>query len=156
MCICGEAQSVWMCMHVRKEERDAYSYSCLSAPVVCSSETSYCLDHAEASATFSNRQKKYINKMINKIQYVWGLSWGVVIQVQCDRSIRSSIPLTSSWSLRKARDRGFSMWNPTDTANWLHALCIQTGQSLCWVANFVPVKKRICCTSKTYETHCIH
>lgn len=34
---------------------------------------------------------------------VWGLSQGLVIQVQHDRSIRSNIPLMSSWSRRSVQ-----------------------------------------------------
>lgn len=45
-----------MCMYVREEERVAFSYSCLSASMVCRSEASRCLDHAEASASFSTKK----------------------------------------------------------------------------------------------------
>lgn len=44
-------------VHVREEERDAFSYSCLSASVAHSSETSWDLNHVAASARFPKKQK---------------------------------------------------------------------------------------------------
>ena len=41
-----------------KEERDAFSYSCLSASMACGSEASCCLDHAGASTSVSKRRNR--------------------------------------------------------------------------------------------------
>lgn len=56
--VCGGVVSVNVhaCMAGRKN--DAFSYSCLLASVVCSSEALCSLDRAEASASFSKRKTK--------------------------------------------------------------------------------------------------
>lgn len=43
---------VRICIHVRAEERDAFSHSCLSPSIASRSEASGCSDHAEDSALF--------------------------------------------------------------------------------------------------------
>lgn len=75
----GKKKSGWQCdgawvwMHVRVEEKDAFSYSCLSASMACGSEASCCLDHAGASTSVSKRRNGNLCDMAR----VWV---GVVIQ----------------------------------------------------------------------------
>lgn len=80
-----------------EEEGGAFSYSCLLASIVCSSEASCCLDHAGASASVSKREKE--NKSLWHSQ---GLSRGVDVQAQRRWSISNNTLLMSSWSSRKA------------------------------------------------------
>lgn len=51
-CVCESTVRMWVCMHVRVEERDAFGSSCLSPSMTCRSEASCWLGYAAASATF--------------------------------------------------------------------------------------------------------